>query len=52
MWLRRGGLRERGVRRPVTEPDADIVLVLVDMWNDLVRPVLDHLGYLVCTVES
>ncbi|CEL54140.1 hypothetical protein RSOLAG1IB_06851 [Rhizoctonia solani AG-1 IB] len=46
MWLRRGGLRERGVRRPVTEPDADIGLVLVDMWNDLVRPVLDHLGYL------
>ncbi|CAE6470215.1 unnamed protein product, partial [Rhizoctonia solani] len=45
-WLRRGGLRERGIRRPALEPDADIGFVLVDLWNDLVRPVLDHLGYL------
>ncbi|KAF8741884.1 TPR-like protein, partial [Rhizoctonia solani] len=42
-------LRERGFRPkggPVREPDPDIGSVLADLWNGLVKPVLEHLGYL------
>ncbi|GAB1527200.1 hypothetical protein RhiTH_010375 [Rhizoctonia solani] len=45
------GLRERGFmlkggRARVQEPDPDVGLVLADLWNDVIKPVLEHLGYL------
>ncbi|KAJ1300976.1 hypothetical protein OPQ81_003400 [Rhizoctonia solani] len=36
----------RGKRRPVLEPEDDFVDMLATLWYDLVRPVLDHLGYI------
>ncbi|CCO36811.1 hypothetical protein BN14_10957 [Rhizoctonia solani AG-1 IB] len=47
--LERKGLRERGFRLmnplpPIPEPD--VGPVLAGLWKDVVRPVLDHLGYL------
>ncbi|CCO34722.1 hypothetical protein BN14_08829 [Rhizoctonia solani AG-1 IB] len=45
-WLRRGTLEERGVRRPLPEPETNMGLVLVDLWYDIVKPVLSHLNYL------
>ncbi|ELU36379.1 aromatic di-alanine and tetratricopeptide repeat-containing protein [Rhizoctonia solani AG-1 IA] len=47
--LHNKGLRERGFKRKggrVQEPDPDIGSVLAGLWNDLVKPVLEHLGYL------
>ncbi|GAB1527614.1 hypothetical protein RhiTH_010790 [Rhizoctonia solani] len=42
--LRERGFKPKGGR--VQEPDPDIGSVLADLWNDLVKPVLAHLGYL------
>ncbi|GAB1519494.1 hypothetical protein RhiTH_002562 [Rhizoctonia solani] len=42
-------LRERGFKPKggqVQEPDPDIGSVLAGLWNNLVKPVLKHLGYL------
>ncbi|KAF8750633.1 TPR-like protein [Rhizoctonia solani] len=41
------GLRERGFHLMNPPPDPDVGAVLAGLWKDLVRPVLDHLGYLV-----
>ncbi|KAF8752995.1 TPR-like protein [Rhizoctonia solani] len=45
--LRIKGLRERGFHLMHPPPDPDVGAVLTSLWKDLVRPVLDHLGYLV-----
>ncbi|QRW18599.1 hypothetical protein RhiXN_00005 [Rhizoctonia solani] len=42
--LRERGFKPKGGR--VREPDPDIGSVLADLWNDVVKPVLAHLGYL------
>ncbi|CCO37665.1 hypothetical protein BN14_11823 [Rhizoctonia solani AG-1 IB] len=42
-------LRERGVTLKggrQEEPDPDIGLVLAELWNNVVKPVLDYLGYI------
>ncbi|QRW24209.1 CHAT domain protein [Rhizoctonia solani] len=44
--LRIKGLRERGFHLMNPPPDPDVGAVLAGLWKDLVRPVLDHLGYL------
>ncbi|KAJ1300992.1 hypothetical protein OPQ81_003416 [Rhizoctonia solani] len=44
--LRRKGLRERGVRiRQEPGPNDSIGRVLATLWNGIVKPILDFLGY-------
>ncbi|CEL57349.1 hypothetical protein RSOLAG1IB_02088 [Rhizoctonia solani AG-1 IB] len=48
--LEKKGLRERGVTIKggrQREPDPDIGPVLADLWNSVVKPVLEYLGYIV-----
>ncbi|CCO37745.1 hypothetical protein BN14_11904 [Rhizoctonia solani AG-1 IB] len=46
--LKHKKLRERGVKikGEVSKPDPDVGPVLADLWNDVVKPVLECLGYL------
>ncbi|CCO35756.1 hypothetical protein BN14_09876 [Rhizoctonia solani AG-1 IB] len=47
--LQKKGLRERGFKikgNCQREPDPDIGLVLADIWNNVVKPVLNYLGYI------
>ncbi|KAF8745879.1 TPR-like protein, partial [Rhizoctonia solani] len=47
--LRNKRLRERGFKPkalPLSEPEPDVGLVLASLWNEVVKPVLDYLGYL------
>ncbi|CAE6337478.1 unnamed protein product [Rhizoctonia solani] len=45
--LRRKGLQERGVKvLPLQEPSEDIPSVLATIWDGIIKPILDHLGYL------
>ncbi|KDN33634.1 hypothetical protein RSAG8_13278, partial [Rhizoctonia solani AG-8 WAC10335] len=45
--LRQKGLRQRGVRvRPQPGYEDGIESVLKILWTDIVKPVLDHLGYM------
>ncbi|KAF8667466.1 TPR-like protein [Rhizoctonia solani] len=45
--LRRKNIRERGVKRVGEHPpNEDIGRVLVALWNNVVKPVLDHMGYI------
>ncbi|CCO32129.1 hypothetical protein RSOLAG1IB_12175 [Rhizoctonia solani AG-1 IB] len=46
--LKHKKLRERGVKikGAVQMPDPDVGPVLADLWNDVVKPVLECLGYL------
>ncbi|CAE6431131.1 unnamed protein product [Rhizoctonia solani] len=47
--LQRKGLRERGFRLmspPPPIPEPDVRPILASLWKDVVRPVLDYLGYL------
>ncbi|QRW18678.1 CHAT domain protein [Rhizoctonia solani] len=39
------GLRQRGPRRPLQEQVQDVGPILAVLWYDIVKPVLDHLGY-------
>ncbi|KAF8761231.1 TPR-like protein [Rhizoctonia solani] len=41
------GLRQRGPRRPLQEQVQDVGPILAVLWYDIVKPVLDHLGYTV-----
>ncbi|KAL5634350.1 hypothetical protein ACGC1H_002423 [Rhizoctonia solani] len=46
-FLRQKGLRQRGVRvRPQPGYDNGIESVLMILWSDIVKPVLDYLGYM------
>ncbi|QRW18631.1 CHAT domain protein [Rhizoctonia solani] len=43
------GFRERGFKLKggrIKQPDPDVGLVLADLWKDIVKPVLEYLGYL------
>ncbi|KAF8678330.1 TPR-like protein [Rhizoctonia solani] len=44
--LQHQGFRDRGLRRPLEEADFDIGPVLTGLWYDIVKPVLDYLGYI------
>ncbi|KAL5637620.1 hypothetical protein ACGC1H_004135 [Rhizoctonia solani] len=51
--LRRKGLRQRGVWvKPPPGYEDGIESVLRILWDDVVKPVLDHLGYIVCITSS
>ncbi|CAE6515692.1 unnamed protein product [Rhizoctonia solani] len=51
--LRHMGLRQRGVRvRPQPGFEDGIESVLRIVWNDIVKPVLDYLGYIVDTPKQ
>ncbi|KAF8761489.1 TPR-like protein [Rhizoctonia solani] len=47
--LHNKGFRERGFKLKggrIKQPDPDVGLVLADLWKDIVKPVLEYLGYL------
>ncbi|CAE7118848.1 unnamed protein product [Rhizoctonia solani] len=44
--LTRGGMDERHTRRPISSDDiSDLEHILATLWEDLVKPILDILGY-------
>ncbi|GAB1520442.1 hypothetical protein RhiTH_003517 [Rhizoctonia solani] len=49
--LRRKNIRERGVKRVGEHPpNEDIGRVLAALWNNVVKPVLDYMGYTVSRI--